>query len=59
MVKAEGNYLEVTPPFHHPVLSQEFKKFQQDLLRIGFNFKRADLSTPVFSTHDGANLQKK
>lgn len=57
--KGKFVYLKTTVPFHCPLIADSWNKFEQDLKeRIDFKYSGSDLKLPVYSIHDGKNLQK-
>ena len=46
-------FLEVSAPFHSPILTPAWRPFSMDNLYIKFHFKGEDLKVPVYSTKNG------
>lgn len=56
--EAGWSYLEITAPFHSHFMLSGSKKVAGYLNDVDFDFKGADLTFPVYSTHDGRNMQE-
>ncbi|MCB1190416.1 MAG: ACP S-malonyltransferase [Leptospiraceae bacterium] len=57
--KGKFVFLKTTVPFHSPLVASSWTKFEQDLKeRINFKYTGSDLKRPVYSIHDGKNLQQ-
>lgn len=56
--KYRWSYLDISAPFHCHMMPDALIKFREDLDRIGYNYRGSDLKVPVYSTHDGKNLQE-
>lgn len=56
---AKWVYLDVSVPWHGPLLANSLDEFRHDLEWIGYNYRGADLRRPVYSTEDGLNMQER
>lgn len=56
-VKFSSRFLPVSVPFHSPHLVKAVDLIKEDILRDGLEFKKEDISFPVYATDNGSNLQ--
>ena len=51
-------FLRTSCPFHCDLMLPIKEPFSKDVEKIGFNFKGSDLKIPLYSFHDGRNMQE-
>jgi len=53
-----AQYFPVTAEFHSPYMDKVPAMMQQDMARLGIDFKASDLAIPVYNTFHGEDLRK-
>ena len=56
--KVRWNYLDISAPFHSHLMPPGVVGFRRDLEWMGYDYRGDQLKLPVYSTHDGRNLQE-
>lgn len=56
---AKWVYLDVSVPWHGPLLANGLDEFQHDLEWIEYDYHGSDLRRPVYSTENGLNMQER
>lgn len=55
--EAAWQYLDISAPFHSHLMPPGVERFREDLQWMGYDYQGHHLRRPVYSTHDGRNLQ--
>ncbi len=56
--RVKWHYLDISAPFHSHLMPPGVVNFRRDLEWMGYDYRGHQLKLPVYSTHDGRNLQE-